>query len=271
MVIAKNLNSWYGGSTAYEIDAWNLTSGLFEDYLTSMAEKYVGNTAKDYYKASKKNYRLDLDYGVADGFFSVKNYGPYDDEKAEQVLFVSNKYAARTEANTFHGIIFGGQAAVSKAKAKELDQTVKDNIPKLTDRYYYDSDYVKTIGSTKYYTLGYYLRQFRDYGATVQGVGSFAGDFKDITALFPIFNGDSKYFNGAYNMNLLTMEAYYNGANEDIYATYQIDFAVYEYVGVNDPGYVALDGYYGYKYVGDYSVEFGYDHTTGVVDYWNFV
>jgi putative cell wall-binding protein len=265
MVIAKNLNSWNGAYTAYEVDAYNLTSGTFKQYLQNMAEKYVGNTAKDYYKASKKDYRLALNYDVEDGFYSVSTTDPYDFFKSDQILYVSYDHAARTKDNTFHGIIFGGQAAVSKAKAKELDQTVKDNIYKYTDRYAIDSDYVKTIGNTKYYTLGYYLRQFRDYGTTVQGVGDLSGTFKDITALFPIYTGDSKYFNSAYDMTLLSMSADYDGFTETVTAKYRINFALYEYVGVNDPGYVALDGYYGYRYVGDYAYTFDYNHTTGTV------
>jgi hypothetical protein len=75
----------------------------------------------------------------------------------------------RVKDNNFNGYIFGGKAAVSKDKAKQLDQTVEDSIRKLYDPVGTGSYDTITINGVTYNTLSWLKKQVKN-GWTVIGV-----------------------------------------------------------------------------------------------------
>jgi putative cell wall-binding protein len=76
----------------------------------------------------------------------------------------------RVDDSNFAGTILGGKAAVSKAKAEQLDETVDDSIQKWVDHSAasYNADTI-TIDGRTYYTMYYYLRNL-DTAFNVVGV-----------------------------------------------------------------------------------------------------
>jgi hypothetical protein len=88
----------------------------------------------------------------------------------------------RVKDNNFNGVILGGKAAVSKDKAKQLDDTVKDSILKVNDPVAgYTKESTITIGGKVYHTLGWFYDQTSNW-SNYLGVNGW-GDNESTTGL----------------------------------------------------------------------------------------
>jgi putative cell wall-binding protein len=119
MMIAQHL-SW--NSDVYAVDATLYAD--FSDYYFEIAKTNDADKALEAFVSAYE-----------DGFWTLFEINPAAGQWIDadgMTIGAINDYG-RSKFNTFHGVILGGKAAVSKDKAKQLDQTVSDNILKYTD------------------------------------------------------------------------------------------------------------------------------------------
>jgi putative cell wall-binding protein len=154
-VIASNLAwNWSKRSVdAYEFINANIAE-YFDDYLNG-------------------GISADVAFNDADGFFT------YNQLSANTLItdFAAWIDGYRVVDNNFNGIIFGGKAAVSKDKAKQLDETVADSILKIQDPVgSIDYDYV-TVNGVKYRTLSWLFNNKTNWFSNigVNGIGNATG------------------------------------------------------------------------------------------------
>jgi hypothetical protein len=147
-VIASNL-AW--NSSKVSVDAYALVNGTFIDYYDACADGEISPEVYDY---------------DAYGFFTDSLVGT----KSVKTQSVSWIDGWRYVGNNFNGVILGGKAAVSKDKAKQLDDTVKDSILNVKDpTSVYSSDSVVYINGTQYRTLAWWSNpnNVRNYITTI--------------------------------------------------------------------------------------------------------
>jgi hypothetical protein len=189
-VIASNL-AWNWNKVS--VDSYDFTVGSLygyvDDYLFNMISPdiYVNN-AEGFFT----NTKLDATTGdtvtwtdttaVYDWYNNT--YIPTATANKASGLDIKNISAAwldgtRVKENNFHGVIFGGKAAVSKDKAKQLDETVDDSIRKVKDSVAsYDGETIVTINGKTYHTLSWLNTQAKNWMSVigVDKVGLSKGD-----------------------------------------------------------------------------------------------
>jgi hypothetical protein len=155
----------------------------------------------------------------------------------------------RIKENNFHGIILGGKAAVSKDKAKQLDQTVEDSILKYYDIDAYDNYHLYFNGTTNTWAIVNGQRYTANMWNTgvVTGVYPTAGYLNDNMLVMPRYGNFNTWYvpvtsatgvEATYSADGLTLLGY----------TYKIEFAGFDNTTlsqVNDVAlYVTVDGNY---------------------------
>jgi hypothetical protein len=161
-VIAKYLG-W--NSDKLSVDAYDFIEGLTNFF--KMLDNYIYSDGRYIY-----DYSLIEEGGL--GFFltgSIDGGETTEEIEDEGLAVFTDGY--RTVTNNFVGYILGGKAAVSKAKAEQLDDTVDDCIRKYYDNYAAnDGEWISVnFGGKQYYkSLGYVLNSYRGNVGNVYGV-----------------------------------------------------------------------------------------------------
>jgi putative cell wall-binding protein len=166
--IAKHLN-WNTDTMA--VDAYDFMYGL--DLFFAMYES--GRFDPDIYDEGLLGFFLNGTIGLdSTGAVVTTDTNASIERAFGAALFTDG---VRAKDNNFVGYILGGKAAVSKAKAEQLDDTVDDTIYKYYDSYAANDNERIVIDGRVYYTsLGYLRNLYRNVG-NVYGVDttSFAG------------------------------------------------------------------------------------------------
>jgi hypothetical protein len=157
--------------------------------------------------------------------------------------------------SNFHGIIFGGTAAVSKDKAKELDKAVKNSIRSDVPAWAWEiGETPSNILNTS--LMGNVFYAYRS-GTPVTDDGAALTNYYAPTTATPKFTG--RYY-GNDGVRTYTSPSQATALGVTIIGKiYQMDFYHYEYV------VDALTGVKDWTYVGTVTAEFIVDENTGVM------
>jgi putative cell wall-binding protein len=203
-------------SDKVSVDAFDFMSGL-----------------RSFFNMEQTGWYYDFDALYSDGalgFFMNGQIVDGDDtdliDSAADTRFVEFTDGYRNVQNNFVGYILGGKAAVSKAKAEQLDDTVDASIRKYYDDYADSYDIIEFGGRKYYRSLGYLMNSVWNIKGTVFGVDEFT--FFGDSIILPIDKnyGPFEYYYGLVgydeNGNYVFAEFKRNttGFYEDIYTGY---------------------------------------------------
>jgi putative cell wall-binding protein len=149
------------------------------------------------------------------------------------------------EANNFHGVILGGKNAVSKDKAKQLDETVDQTILKYWDASAYDTYHLWWDG------LDHYIPLIQNHQLSIGVIP----DYGYINSALNVIEleGGYDYYYKPYGVAKLTGQTFSDMNNTKIFdQTYQIKFAGFQYTKS------------GILYNGDIILEYTVDSTGNV-------
>jgi putative cell wall-binding protein len=183
----------------------------------------------------------------------------------------------RVVDNNFNGVILGGKAAVSKDKAKQLDDTVKDSIRKINDPVANTNSSSITINGKTYRTLSWLndtaTSWFSNLGVNGFGNATTGDPWKDTfkaSEVIAVPYGNYGLYQYLYQPYDVTNYAATYDPNTGAILTqsYTINFAVYDSTAVN--GFMPTNGYtgYGFSCLMDLDVTFNYNTGT-VVGTWS--
>jgi hypothetical protein len=243
-VIASNL-SWNWATVS--VDAYEFINddiaGYLDDFLTFDA-------------ISRKVYTDD-----AHGFFTNNLYATGSRVNISDFAAWLDGY--RVVDNNFNGVILGGKAAVSKDKAKQLDDTVSDSIRKINDPVASTTSGSVTINGKTYRTLSWLYDRattwFDNIGVNGWGVTTFDAD--EVIAV-PYGNyGLYQYLYQPYNVTTTAVQYSSTVADGIDSQTFVIDFAVYDSTATN--AFLPQNGYTGYGFIGFDQLQVTYDYVNG--------
>jgi hypothetical protein len=150
--------------------AWNWATVSVDAY--EFINAFVANYFDDYLNGG---ISADVALNDAEGFFTYAQLttGTYTNATLG-ATFAAWIDGYRVEDNNFNGIILGGKAAVSKDKAKQLDDTVRDSIRKIEDPVGTATYDTVTINGISYRTLSWLFKNTRTWFDTigVNGIGN---------------------------------------------------------------------------------------------------
>jgi putative cell wall-binding protein len=173
----------YDGTFAAYLDDlldWGISRGVWEDgahgfFTNSLlidVEAELPETYEDedgnLWVISKDGKHIEIYDNEGDVIEIGVNEGTEDTVTADLLAPGAWIDGSRLEKNNFRGYIFGGKAAVSKDKAKQLDDTVDAAIRKVYDPVADTGYETVTIGGKTYNTLSYLMANCRRH--TVLGV-----------------------------------------------------------------------------------------------------
>jgi hypothetical protein len=170
-------------------------------------------------------------------------------------LATDNIFAAwidgyRVEDNNFQGVILGGKAAVTKAKAEQLDDTVADTIYKIQDPVATATYDTITINGKTYKTLSWLNSNSWNWNIGVDGDPAYAKFTAEEVVAVPY--GSAGYRFLYQPVDVTSMGITYDTATGAIASqSYQITFAKYDSQSIN--AFAPTNGYTGYGFV-DYAV-----------------
>jgi hypothetical protein len=255
-VIASNL-AWNWGTVS--VDAYEFCNAFLDDYL----DDYL----------SLDQISLDVYANGAGGFFTATS--PANNTgTAGTTIDITTIPAAwidgyRVVDNNFRGIILGGKAAVSKDKAKQLDDTVKDSIRTVNDPVANNNSASITINGKTYRTLSWLYDQssawFSNLGVNGWGTATATTPgWKDTFSAAEVIAvpygnyGLYRYLYQPYDISNATIT--YNTDGSVWTESYTIEFAGYDSNSVN--AFAPTNGYTGYGFAGYASLNVFFDYNT---------
>jgi putative cell wall-binding protein len=145
-----------------------------------------------------------------------------------KAYFIDGK---RAEGSNFIGYILGGKNAVSKDKAKQLDETVKDSIRTLRDDVaVYDIDDVVIINGKSYSSFGRFIDLFNIGSGNVFGVDA-SNSYGMILPVYQNF-GDYDYFYAVNPYTIDDNEIFFSEFKRDSVSFVDNDYTGYGWTGV---------------------------------------
>jgi hypothetical protein len=168
--------------------------------------------------------------------YGIEAWYGYDISDAEYATKGAWIDGYRNVGNNFHGVIFGGEAAVSKKKAEQLDDTVADAIRKIEDPVatYSDTESIYYNGKT-YKTLSWLFQNATSWFSTI---GSTTVDGKYVA----VKANDYNYLYQPYSVQLVSGSSIYDPTGFIAQQTFRIDIA--EFARMSDA--VVENSYTGY-------------------------
>jgi hypothetical protein len=244
---------------AYEFINANLLEYL-DDYLTP------GMISADVYTNDVYGFFTDTLVAAGTGTPTMtRTFNSVDDVERVFAAWVDGY---RVVDNNFHGVIFGGKAAVSKDKAKQLDDTVRDSIYTMNDRVAgYDNESYVTVNGKTYRTLGWLTNNVytwwknNNLGVNGWGTASGAQPWNDIfsaneVVAVPYGNyGTYNYLYQPYSYNAPVVSYYPSGRINT--QSYTIDFARFDSIAVDALSTNSYTGY-GLKGKGQLTITYTY-------------
>jgi putative cell wall-binding protein len=200
----------------------------------------------------------------ADGFWTRDAIVTVDDDyiDADGIdLGIINDYG-RSKFNTFHGVILGGQAAVSKDKAKQLDETVSNNILKYAD-----------YAAEDWYHV--WFNNFSDYfrGRLTNNVNYVAGVTPDFgyynnNKLVDIIPGNLQYFYMPVGDPVISRSDYTDGNGYHILEQKYVGYSIVDGKTAEVKLFIIVDSDFDTIYEAGFvnpDATVAYDYATGVI------
>jgi hypothetical protein len=241
-VIASNLAWNWGTRSVDAYDFWNDNlPGYLDDYLslTEISPEVYANDAFGFF--------TDDVIGTAGATTDITN----------TIARISANWidGYRTVDNNFHGVILGGKAAVSKDKAKQLDDTVKDSILTIQDPVATATYDTITINGKTYRTLSWLSSNKNWY--SFLGVDGLTAE----TAIAVPYGAIGYRYLYQPVQSDLTAITYKTSDGTIATQTYQIEFAKFDSQSVNV--FAPTNEYSGYGFVGYETLNVTFNYETG--------